>query len=258
VLPRSTAAAQTLTLARRHGSFPQTSSAGGLALAVLSRAQTGLPPRFESLPAAPGTCLGFSAPAAGRRPRALARHAPFVLVLPHPAAAEAAQIEGDTRGEGARAGDGPPTWGGMIWGLPRSTVAAQTLTLARRHPLFGQISPEGGLALVVPSRPQTGLPPRFDALPAAPGTCLGFCVPATGCWPRSLARHALLGCPRGLHKATESGSGGCVPQIRGWCSRARGNIVPGDVLGLCARFCGPAAARLAVVAAEGDGYMAAM
>jgi hypothetical protein len=227
------------------------------ALVVPSRPQTGRRPRFESLPAAPGACLGFSAPATGPRAPALVRHPPSVRFPTRPAAAAAPQIEGDARGARACAGDGAPTWGDMVWGLPRSTAAAQTLTLARRHLLFQQSSPEAVFALVVPSRPQTGRRPRFESLPAAPGACLGFCVPATGCWPRSLARHALLGCPRGLHKATESGSGGCVPQIRGWCSRARGNIVPGDVLGLCARFCGPAAARLAVVAAEGDGYMAA-
>ena len=41
-----------------------------------------------------------------------------------------------------------------MWGLPRSTAAAQTLTLARRHLLFQQSSPEAVLRLSHPPAPQ--------------------------------------------------------------------------------------------------------
>ena len=67
-------------------------------LVVPYRRPAGRRPRFEALPAGQETGLGLCAPATGPRTQALARHAPFVLVLPRPARAEATQIESETRG----------------------------------------------------------------------------------------------------------------------------------------------------------------
>ena len=90
----------------------------------------------------------------------------------------------------------------MVWGLPRSTAAAQTLTLARCHAPFPQISSKVVFVLVVPSRPPAGQRPRFEALPAGQETGLGLCAPAAGRRPRALVT-LFWGASKGLRHAAE-------------------------------------------------------
>ena len=183
-IPRNSSAKISFLLSRTqnpHGGVRQLRRGDGRNCACWRRDRAG---------AAPPTPPPRSPCSAGSVPGAPARgHPPFVRFPTRPAAAAGPQIEGDARGARACAGDGAPTWGDMVWGLHRSTAAAQTLTLARRHLLFQQSSPEAVFALVAPSRPPAGRRPRFESPPAAPGACLGFSAPATGPRPPALARH---------------------------------------------------------------------